>query len=444
MKNKEVKYSAEALGHADRFVHHNLALVQIKKIIVLTLAIAVFLQPLQIQAYFMADKIKGSVYYNLDKKVYTKTKNNYGNIENWIKCGDYYYERFDNGNYITIRKVDESALKNGVLKIPSKLDGYQVLGVGIFDYESDLGLAYELSYESEYCCILEKPELLKEVVFSEGIEVIGIGAFSTCINLKRLCFPKSLAYIAYWAFYNCVKIQELLFPQGVMIGDNAFGQLQSRETVLYSNCVFPNYSVQTFVPNKNEKVKSKMYIKYYETSDCSYTGTGYLEKLYVDPRIANFSLSGTLYEIETIEEMVPDFHLKKLIVNSKCTKLNIQNQIDLSGIYTLKGAKSVKEAKKYKVPYYWKKTGKAVTVKGKKKNGVYLANWKKIKTTVCKYFFSTGKGRWKTKKSPGKTIYNVYGKKKKSGTYKFVRTTKKKSIKSEYKYVKAVPVKEWD
>lgn len=48
------------------------------------------------------------------------------------------------------------------------------------------------------------------------------------------------------------------------------------------------------------------------------------------------------------------------------------------------------------------------------------------------------------RKSPVQTVYKVYGKKKKKGSYRLFMTTKKKNIQSKYKYIKAAAVKEWD
>lgn len=53
---------------------------------------------------------------------------------------------------------------------------------------------------------------------------------------------------------------------------------------------------------------------------------------------------------------------------------------------------------------------------------------------------------WKGKllKKAVQTKYKVYGCEKKSGKYRILCTTTKNTVQSKYKYIKAVPVKEWD
>ena len=420
---------------------------KLKIMLALLLAIAAFLQPMQIRAYFMADKYKHSVYNNMDKDEYTKY-GSYGDVGDWVKCGNFYYECFDphrvsasGKKYITIRKVEEAALKNGVLTIPSELDGYQVLGVGAFNVELKSNSDFPYTEFTENCCILEKPELLRKVIFSEGIEVIGMRSFQGCNNLLQVTFPQSLVYIAFCAFNGCQSIAELAFPQGTVVGDFAFDSLQARKTTLYANCTLP----VLFEPNHNKKIKSVVRINYYEKDYYEYTMMGYLEKIYVAPGITKFSLSAETYGAIEPDKFV-DFYLKRLIINARCTNLKIQDGINiygLAGIYTVKGANAIKEAKKHGIPYFVKKTGKIQVVKAKKKSGQYKASWKKVKTKVERH---RDYNNWKGEllKKAVKTKYKVYGRSQKSDSYKKICTTAKTSIKSKYKYIKAVPVKEWE
>ena len=412
--------------------------------IALSLAFATFLQPLQTLAFFMPDKYYDSKYYAMDKEVYTKY-GSYGDVSEWTKCGNFYYEHLSEpwSNYITIRRVEEAAIKDGVLTIPSQVDGYRVIGVGAFKVElaptSDLFAVLKGNG-----CILEKSELLQKVVFSEGIEVIGQRSFFGCQNLKQIHFPESLVYICPYAFCGCEGISELSFPQGVVLGGAElgyiqFGFLQVRKTTLYSN------TKVGITPNdvNNKKIKSEMYINYYEQASYDYQGKGYLEKLYISPEISKFNLSGVTDWAEELDRMVSYFDLNRLIINARCTELKITSIINLSGIYTVEGAKAIREARKHNIPYYIKKTGKTQKITGKKKSGQYKASWKKVSTKIERH---ARKNNWKGKilKKKVKTKYKIYGRSKKTELYKKICTTGKNSILSKYKYIKVVPVKEWD
>ena len=411
----------------------------ITAMIALSLAVATFLQPLQTLAFFMPDKYRYSQYYVLDKEVYTKY-GSYGDVSEWTKCGNFYYEHLSEpwSNYITIRRVEEAAIKEGVLTIPSQVDGYRVLGVGAFNVEPDPVLGFPLGAIKGNGCILERPELLREVVFSEGIEVIGQESFFKCSNLKQIHFPESLVYIGHFAFTDCEGISELAIPQGVVLSGSQFGSLQVRKTTIYSNTDLG------FAPNNNnKKIKSEMYINYYEKDSYDYEGAGYLEKLYISPGISKFNLSGVTEWVEELERRVSHFELHQLIINAKWTELKITSMINLSGIYTVEGAKAVREARKHNIPYYIKKTGKTQKITGKKKLGQYKASWKKVSTKIERH---ARKNNWKGTilKKKVKTKYKIYGRSKKTELYKKICTTGKNSILSKYKYIKVVPVKEWD
>ena len=413
--------------------------------IALSLAIASFLQPLQALAFFMPDKYFYSTYYAMDKEVYTKY-GSYGDVSEWTKCGNFYYEHLSEpySHFITIRRVEEAAIKNGVLTIPSQVDGYRVIGVGAINVEpvSIPDSPYTEGVKGNGC-ILKKPELLREVVFLEGIEIVGQESFFECSNLERIHFPESLVYIRHCAFLGCEGISELAFPQGVVSHGSPFGTpfcpLQVRKTIMYSNMKLE------FVPNgkNNKKIKSELYIKYYEQASYDYQGKGYLEKLYVSPGISKFNLSGVTDWAEELDRMVSYFDLNRLIINARCTELKITSIINLSGIYTVEGAKAIREARKHNIPYYIKKTGKTQKIKGKKKSGQYKASWKKVSTKIERH---ARKNNWKGKilKKKVKTKYKIYGRSKKTELYKKICTTGKNSIQTKYKYIKVVPVKEWD
>jgi hypothetical protein len=65
---------------------------------------------------------------------------------------------------------------------------------------------------------------LVEVEFSEGLEVIGHGAFHNCTNLMLINkLPSTLKEIGEDAFRNCKSLDSIEFPEGLqVIGEAAF------------------------------------------------------------------------------------------------------------------------------------------------------------------------------------------------------------------------------
>lgn len=412
-----------------------------KKILFLTLLLCFCLHSLPVHAKY-SEKYENSLYFQTVRREYNKDSE-FGEIGDWIESGNFYYEVLNSKQdksqkkYITIRRVKKAAVENGVLKIPAEIDGYSVVGIGVFDVEQYPYYPGEDVIRGKVG-ILENPALLKTVVFAEGIEVIGIGSFERCVNLKQVILPKNLVYIAPRAFFDCKEISELSFPQGIVAGGQSFAnELLPDKVTFYSNCTLNFPLCNNLLAQK----KTEAYVYYYEKKHFNYSITGYLKKLFIDPQINSLHIK-LLWE-DGIQNLGG---IKELVINGKNTKLHMDDEIlsfDVNGIYTVKGANAIKEAKKHDIPYFVKKTGKTQRVKAKRKSGKYKAGWKKVKTTIERH---TDNNNWKGKslKKAVKTKYSVYGCAKKSGKYKKICTTTKNTIKSKYKYIKAVPVKAWD
>jgi hypothetical protein len=74
---------------------------------------------------------------------------------------------------------------------------------------------------------------LTSVTFNEGLEVIGVGAFSEA-SLTSLTLPSTVKQIGNSAFNQCPITGELTFPGGITIGDSAFS------STLISSVKFPD------------------------------------------------------------------------------------------------------------------------------------------------------------------------------------------------------------
>lgn len=417
---------------------------KVKKIIIWILSLSISIQSFTVQAFYGDEKksLKPGIYQNFDNLDDLSSSQ-----EEWIQSGAYFYEFIDSQKrYIIIRKIKSEAIQpDGTLKIPSEIAGCKVLWI-----------------RGDEKAAVETPSPIRKLILPEGLEVLGKYSFYGCRNLVKISLPESLARIHMFALEGCVKLKRLLFPQGIYVNRYAFGEsitCYPKKMILYSNSIISFDSLSGILFPAG--AQTELDIRYYKKTNYCYKIQGYINRLRVDKKLSKLQLEMGYHRVDDSAPSILDYDVKKLIINGKNTKLKLSENVGgellqyindswnwnwnsaVKGLYTVKGAKAIKEARKYKIPYCWKTAGKTKKVKAKKKDGVYLANWKKGKTTVCKHFFSTGKDKWKIKKTSVKTVYKVYGKKK-DGSYKFIKTTKKRSIKSGYKYIKAVPVKEWD
>lgn len=424
--------------------------------------LSIILRPLEIQAaYFDLD---GSVVYTkpgLYQQLSEADRISKGTPDQWIKSGNYLYEFLDRQKrYITIRKIESDAVENGRLIIPPEIDGFKVLGISVFS-----AAIFEPSFMSamkEYC-VMDETEKIVELVLPEGLEFLGVFSFYGCSSLKRIVFPESLVCIDACALQGSSSLLEVTFPPDIYISGNAFGILPIRvdqifnpkKIILYSDSLLDEDNDLVF----SKERKPQIFIRFHKQKTFRFALRGYVDKIFVHKKLDCFYLLSCLSEEEDYAvSPPPSYKVKKLVMNGKDTCLQLPYFSDkhsvlnkdgywisgVKGIYTVKGAASINEAREYKATYYWKETGKAEKVKAKKKNGVYRAEWKKIKTTVYKHEYKAKKRKWKVTKSPVQTVYKVYGKKKKNGVYRLFMTTKKKNIQSKYKYIKAAAVKEWE
>ena len=65
-------------------------------------------------------------------------------------------------------------------------------------------------------------DLIKTVVFGEGIECLGAETFMRYWNIEKIILPSSLKYIGGWAFYGCTRLTEVIIPANVTMIARAF------------------------------------------------------------------------------------------------------------------------------------------------------------------------------------------------------------------------------
>ena len=73
---------------------------------------------------------------------------------------------------------------------------------------------------------------LEEVIFSEGLEVVGHHSFGYNVNLQQIILPSTVKAIRYRAFYNCKSATFLSLPENLKtIGGQAFVDCAGLKTV---------------------------------------------------------------------------------------------------------------------------------------------------------------------------------------------------------------------
>ena len=65
-------------------------------------------------------------------------------------------------------------------------------------------------------------DLIKTVVFGEGIECLGAETFMRYWNIEKIILPDSLKSIGGWAFYGCTRLTEVIIPANVTMIARAF------------------------------------------------------------------------------------------------------------------------------------------------------------------------------------------------------------------------------
>lgn len=119
-----------------------------------------------------------------------------------------------------------------VVTVPSSVQGYPVVAIG--DY------AFRASG-------------VQRVVISEGIEVIGEGAFYVCENLESVSLPSTVKTIDAMAFANNFLLNNVTLPRALTNLDNTAFANCTRLNNLYVNGDNPNFSAQDGVLfNKNK------------------------------------------------------------------------------------------------------------------------------------------------------------------------------------------------
>ena len=107
--------------------------------------------------------------------------------------------------------------------------------------------------------------MLKEVIISEGVKIIGESAFEYCSQLETVKVPKSIDEIKNLAFYACNNLKKISLPRNFdNIGKGAFRKcrrLQKKDFIIVKNILFGAYSGidEAIIPEKTVKIDGRAF-----------------------------------------------------------------------------------------------------------------------------------------------------------------------------------------
>lgn len=146
------------------------------------------------------------------------------------------YVIHDNGVTITRYKS-----KNSSVIIPTKIDGYTVVGVGSTFIENDniKTVSIEANLSSIPLDTFYECSNLETVILPTSITSIGGSAFNSCINLININIPKSVVSISSDAFAHCLSLREIYIPKEVIYMGSAVFRYCSEDLIIYIEAKTP-------------------------------------------------------------------------------------------------------------------------------------------------------------------------------------------------------------
>ena len=132
------------------------------------------------------------------------------------------------GQYNGVPAPGSGSVYNGPITIPSSVNGYSVISIGDYAFES----AYNYN--------------LTSIDIPSSVTNIGSYAFSGCTNLTSITIPSSVTSIGNSAFQDCTNLTSITIPSSVMsIGNRAFSGCTGLTSVSIPSDV-TNIGVSTF------------------------------------------------------------------------------------------------------------------------------------------------------------------------------------------------------
>lgn len=92
--------------------------------------------------------------------------------------------------------------------------------------------------------VFEQNQRIRSVVFSDGIQVLGMNLFAACKNLEKVVIPESVKTIGRGCFGGCTNLKEITIPNSVT---SIYHEIINRQA--FSSCT--NLTTINFAPGDN-------------------------------------------------------------------------------------------------------------------------------------------------------------------------------------------------
>ena len=197
--------------------------------------------------------------------------NSYYNIET--------EETYSSTNYDIIFEDGTKLTDTLVIPYQKEIDGemYRITEVSLFIlggspfsylpnvqtiiYPNTVNRIYRYNGTIIYDRLNDTNETINNIVLPNNLQIIDIGAFSLCTNLKSITIPNTVQEIGKCAFYLCKSLTEIEIPSSVtIIGDYAFGYCSSITRIEIPSSVtsIGRYTFSNCTELKNIKIPSSI------------------------------------------------------------------------------------------------------------------------------------------------------------------------------------------
>lgn len=347
-----------------------------------------------------------------------------------VTSGIFTYRVIDeNLKTIELREINSQDSK---IIVPKHIDGYKVVSIG---YSGMVGA--DTIYGAEGIYLDEDINSLRlkgcdttlvEITIPQGVQYIGACAFKDFKLLQNVNINDDIVAIYGKSFEGCSSLSKINIPSNAAIGNDIFRLCESLKNISLS-CQNIRGTDRLFDGSNLDVIHftgktDKEYVL--NIDDYRFGVNNHIKKVIIDSEIEKVSLNRNVTEV---------------IINGKNTKLTTEKSseyINECTIKTVKGAKAISFAKRYKINYAVKNVTRIKKVSYNKTKTGRIFKWNKCKTTLVSKTYS-GK-KWYIKEKNIKTRYVLYGKNKKGNSYTYIGTTGKTKYKTDYNYIKVQPV----